>query len=78
MLRGIFTLRRSELLFFYQDGASHLFADAWEGFVAPIPLEVRTADPRSHNLVVFFFFFFFYIAPVARMSLPHHRHVRSS
>lgn len=37
VLRGIFMLRPSELAFFYQDGASHVFPDAWEGFVAPIP-----------------------------------------
>lgn len=30
LLRGIFTLRRSELLFFYQEGSSWLFPDAWE------------------------------------------------
>jgi proline iminopeptidase len=41
VLRGIFLLRRSELEFFYQDGASHLFPDAWEGFVAPIPPDER-------------------------------------
>jgi proline iminopeptidase len=33
MLRGIFTLRRAELLFFYQEGANWLFPDAWEGYV---------------------------------------------
>ena len=32
-------LRPSELRFFYQDGASHLFPDLWEGFLAPIPEE---------------------------------------
>ncbi|TBU49814.1 proline iminopeptidase [Dichomitus squalens] len=37
VLRGIFTLRKSELRFFYQDGASHLFPEAWEEFIAPIP-----------------------------------------
>lgn len=37
VLRGIFTLRRSELLWFYQEGASWLYADAWEDFIAPIP-----------------------------------------
>ena len=42
VLRGIFMLRRSELGFFYQDGASHLFPDAWEGFVAPIPRRSAT------------------------------------
>ncbi|GAA1609817.1 prolyl aminopeptidase [Leucobacter chromiireducens] len=37
VLRGIFTLRESELAWFYQDGASHLFPDAWEDYLAPIP-----------------------------------------
>ena len=37
VIRGIFTLRRSELLWFYQEGASHVFPDIWEGYVAPIP-----------------------------------------
>ena len=41
MLRGIFTLRRSELAWYYQDGASHLFPDRWEEFVAPIPVAER-------------------------------------
>src|ERR1700678_1013375 len=36
ILRGIFTLRRAELLWFYQEGASWLFPDTWEGFEAPI------------------------------------------
>src|SRR5215470_10243922 len=34
VLRGIFLLRRSELLWFYQEGASHLFPDAWEKYLA--------------------------------------------
>ncbi|WP_210331070.1 prolyl aminopeptidase [Microvirga terrestris] len=37
VLRGIFTLRRSELLWYYQEGASWLFPDKWECFLAPIP-----------------------------------------
>ena len=37
VLRGIFLLRRSELAFFYQNGASHLFPEAWEDYLAPIP-----------------------------------------
>jgi len=39
VLRGIFTLRKAELDFFYQlcGGARMLFPDAWEHFVAPIP-----------------------------------------
>jgi len=41
VLRGIFLLRRAELLWFYQDGASALFPDAWEAFLAPIPAAER-------------------------------------
>ncbi|KZT73666.1 proline iminopeptidase [Daedalea quercina L-15889] len=41
VLRGIFTLRKSELRFFYQEGTSHLFPDAWDEYVAPIPEEER-------------------------------------
>jgi proline iminopeptidase len=39
IVRGIFTLRRSEIRWFYQQGADALFPDAWEAFVAPIPPE---------------------------------------
>ena len=39
VLRGIFLLRRWELLWYYQHGASLLFPDKWEGFLAPIPPE---------------------------------------
>ena len=41
VLRGIFTLRSEELLWFYQSGASYLFPDAWEQYLAPIPEEER-------------------------------------
>jgi proline iminopeptidase len=41
ILRGIFLLRRKELLWFYQEGASRIFPDAWERFVAVIPTEER-------------------------------------
>ncbi|KAG9104064.1 hypothetical protein FRC06_005764 [Ceratobasidium sp. 370] len=37
ILRGIFTLRKSELDFFYQNGTSHLFPEAWEEYIAPVP-----------------------------------------
>lgn len=37
VMRGLFTLRRSELEWFYQSGASEMFPDVWEGYVAPIP-----------------------------------------
>jgi len=41
VLRGIFLLRRKELEWFYQHGASELFPDAWEQYIAPIPPEER-------------------------------------
>ncbi|WP_333793639.1 prolyl aminopeptidase [Hyphomicrobium sp.] len=41
ILRGIFLLRRSELQWFYQQGASALFPEAWEAFERPIPVEER-------------------------------------
>jgi len=37
VLRGIFLLRRWELEWFYQQGTSRLFPDAWENYVAGIP-----------------------------------------
>lgn len=37
ILRGIFALRRAELQWYYQEGASWLFPDKWERFLAPIP-----------------------------------------
>merc|ERR1712110_1197175 len=40
-LRGIFMCRRSELLFFYQDGASHLFPDKFQPYREHIPEEER-------------------------------------
>jgi proline iminopeptidase len=36
VLRGIFMLRDKELKWFYQDGASRIFPEAWEGFLKPI------------------------------------------
>ena len=46
ILRGIFLLRRKELLWFYQEGASALFPDAWDEFLKPIP-EVERGDLMS-------------------------------
>ena len=37
VLRGIFLLRRRELDWFYQEGASRIFPDAWEPYLAAIP-----------------------------------------
>ena len=41
VLRGIFLLRPAELDWFYQEGTSALFPDAWERFIAPIPARER-------------------------------------
>jgi len=41
IVRGIFTLRRTELQWFYQWGSSELFPEAWERFLAPIPKAER-------------------------------------
>jgi len=43
LLRGIFMLRRWELEWFYQEGTSRLFPDAWEKYLAAIP-EVERHD----------------------------------
>jgi proline iminopeptidase len=48
VLRGIFLLRRSELLWFYQEGASHLFPDAWEAYLEPIPPRERSDMMKAY------------------------------
>ena len=45
VLRGIFLLRPEEIRWFYQEGASHLFPDNWQNYLAPIPHNER------HDLV---------------------------
>jgi len=37
VLRGLFTFRQSELDWLYRQGASEIFPDKWEHFLAPIP-----------------------------------------
>ncbi len=39
VLRGIFLLTEREVKWFYQDGASMIFPDAWQRFLVPIPVE---------------------------------------
>jgi proline iminopeptidase len=41
VLRGVFTMRQAELDWFYQRGASMIFPDRWEEFLAPIPQAER-------------------------------------
>ncbi|MEV7693757.1 prolyl aminopeptidase [Microbacterium sp. NPDC089189] len=61
VLRGIFTLRRHELEWFYEGGAAAIFPDLWEDYVAEIPVLERSrmieayhrrlfdADPAVHR-----------------------------
>jgi proline iminopeptidase len=42
VLRGIFTLRRHELEWFYEGGAEAIFPDLWQHFIEPIPVLERS------------------------------------
>lgn len=48
-LRGIFLLRKKEIDWFYQEGASKIFPDLWEEYIKPIPLHER------HDFVTSFY-----------------------
>jgi len=41
VLRGIFLLREKELQWFYQEGASHIFPEAWANFIKIIDPDKR-------------------------------------
>ncbi len=41
VLRGIFMLRKKEIEWFYQKGASELFPDLWQHYLKPIPKRER-------------------------------------
>ena len=41
VVRGIYTLTKAELNWYYQFGVSEMFPDKWERFVAPIPQDER-------------------------------------
>jgi proline iminopeptidase len=41
VLRGIFLLRKKEIDWFYQEGASWIFPDAWDAYLNHIPVEER-------------------------------------
>ena len=49
IVRGIFALRRSEIRWFYQEGAHQLFPDVWEHFLAPIP------EAERHDLLAAYY-----------------------
>ncbi|MEM9567368.1 MAG: prolyl aminopeptidase [Cyanobacteria bacterium P01_E01_bin.34] len=45
ILRGIFMLRQQEIRWFYQEGASNIYPDAWEDYLKPIP------EAERHDLL---------------------------
>ncbi|MFO0679138.1 MAG: prolyl aminopeptidase [Polyangiaceae bacterium] len=49
VLRGIFLLRKWEIDWFYQAGASALYPDAWEHYLAPIPEAERGDLLRAYS-----------------------------
>ena len=42
VLRGIYTVTRAELDWYYRFGVSEMFPDKWDGFLAPIPPDERS------------------------------------
>ncbi len=52
VLRGIFLLRKSEIDWFYQQGAGALFPDAWEDYLAPIPPTERADMVRAYYKIL--------------------------
>lgn len=49
VLRGIFTLRRSEVDWYYQHGASLMFPEKWERFIAQIPEQERDSFVQAYR-----------------------------
>ena len=48
ILRGIFMLRKKEINWFYQEGASYLYPDAWEHYIEKIPESERNDLVRAY------------------------------
>jgi len=53
VLRGIFLLRKAELQWFYQFGASQIFADSWKDYYEFIPKEERHDLMKAYQLRLF-------------------------
>ena len=49
ILRGIFMLRKEELDWFYQDGASRIFPEAWNNFVSQIDESKRSNLMQAYH-----------------------------
>ena len=48
ILRGIFLIRKKEIDWFYQEGCSFIYPDAWEKYLAPIPKNERNQLVRAY------------------------------
>ena len=48
ILRGIFLVRKKEIQWFYQEGASKIFPDVWEKYLEPIPENKRQDLVRAY------------------------------
>lgn len=49
VLRGIFTIRQAEIDWYYQEGASRIYPDKWERFIAPVPEAERGAMVAAYR-----------------------------
>ena len=49
VLRGIFMIRKKEINWFYQDGTSNIYPDAWEHYLKPIP------EDEHHGMVAAYY-----------------------
>ena len=49
VLRGIYTVTRPELDWYYQFGVSEIYPDQWEKFIAPIPESERGEMMQAYN-----------------------------
>lgn len=49
LLRGVYTLTKAELDWYYQFGVSEMFPEKWERFLAPIPPEERHEMMLAYN-----------------------------
>ena len=53
VLRGVFSARTSEIDWLYRFGASQLFPEAWERFLAPLPVAARADPLRAYHARLF-------------------------
>lgn len=52
VLRGIFLCREKEIQWFYQSGASKIYPDYWQDFIAPVPVNERDNIVESYYQIL--------------------------